>query len=265
MLKARTLKVLALILSAYGLLWALAAVVPSFQDSPIGLLPIAPLLLTYLLHKAGVPGLLEHNGLCGWGWCSPTVFGWAFSLVILLLGGWLLAWAAASLTGRLSARQAQRQGQKQFRPNKPSKPNRFAGGLILVLGAMDRTIIIAWLKASLLIVGAFFASGIFAGWGAGVLHLWDTPIAGCVAAFSVVLTAYLTAPAHRIWAACLTFAAGAIVAWHFIGNSVYPESYGSMGYQPTHLPFLSTLSGGLAALALAFALRRRHGSRELGA
>ena len=49
-------------------------------------------------HRLGIPGLLEHNGACGWGWCAPTVFGWAFLCVVWGLVAWLLAWAAASLT-----------------------------------------------------------------------------------------------------------------------------------------------------------------------
>jgi hypothetical protein len=74
------------------------------MDSPLGLLLIAPLLSVYLLHKLGVPGLLEHNGLCGWGWCDPTLFGWLFTAAFLLIGVWLIAWAIASLTSRLSTR-----------------------------------------------------------------------------------------------------------------------------------------------------------------
>jgi len=48
-----------------------------------------PYYLVYLLHQAGMPGLLANDGLCGWGWCAPTLFGW---LVILLplLSLWLM-------------------------------------------------------------------------------------------------------------------------------------------------------------------------------
>ena len=104
MLNARTVKVLALILLAYGLLWLPAAFAPSYTESPLGLLLLAPLLSVYVFHKLGVPGLLEHNGLCGWGWCAPTTFGWLFTAAFLLIGTWLIAWAIASLTTRVAAR-----------------------------------------------------------------------------------------------------------------------------------------------------------------
>jgi hypothetical protein len=104
MLKPRTLKVLALMLLAYGLLWLASAFESSHTDSPIGLLLLSPLLAVYLFHKLGVPGLLEHDGHCGWGWCAPTAFGWVFTVIALLAVAWLIAWAIASLTSRLAAR-----------------------------------------------------------------------------------------------------------------------------------------------------------------
>jgi hypothetical protein len=105
MLKPRTLKVLALMLLAGGLLWVIAALVASHTDSPVGFVLLAPLLAVYLFHKLGVPGLLEHDGLCGWGWCNPTIFGWVFAAGLLLLCAWLIAWFIASLTSRLAARK----------------------------------------------------------------------------------------------------------------------------------------------------------------
>jgi hypothetical protein len=38
-----------------------------------------------LLQAAGVHGLLDHDGLCGWGWCAPTVLGWSW-IVIFWIG-----------------------------------------------------------------------------------------------------------------------------------------------------------------------------------
>jgi len=69
----------------------------------LGLLLLAPLLSVYVFHTLGVPGLLEHNGLCGWGWCAPTTFGWLVTAAFLLIGTWLIAWAIASLTTRVAA------------------------------------------------------------------------------------------------------------------------------------------------------------------
>jgi len=105
MLKPCTLKVLASMLLACGLLWAIAALVSSHSESPVDFVLLAPLLAVYLFHKLGVPGLLEHDGLCGWGWCNPTLFGWVFTAGLLLLCAWLIAWFVASLTSRLAARK----------------------------------------------------------------------------------------------------------------------------------------------------------------
>lgn len=104
MLAPRTLKILAVVLALYGLLALPSFVWPFYADSPAGLFVLVPGLSIYLFHKAGIPGLLEHNGLCGWGWCAPTPFGWVFLVVFWLLAAWLLAWAIASLSSRFAAR-----------------------------------------------------------------------------------------------------------------------------------------------------------------
>lgn len=104
MLKSRTLKILLLILVGYGLLLLPAAIWPTYLDSPARMLLLVPLLLVYMFHGAGVPGLLEDDGLCGWGWCSPTFFGWMFAAALWIGIAWLIAWSIASLTNRLAAR-----------------------------------------------------------------------------------------------------------------------------------------------------------------
>lgn len=101
MLRPRTLKVLVLLLLIYGLLWLFTAI---YSDSPLGMLLAAPLLSIYAFHKIGVPGLLEHNGLCGWGWCAPTMLGWLVAAVFSLISLWLIAWTIASLSARLASR-----------------------------------------------------------------------------------------------------------------------------------------------------------------
>ena len=104
MLKPRTLKILAGLLLFYGLLVVPSLVWPSYAESSAGLFLLIPGLSIYVFHKAGVPGLLEHNGLCGWGWCAPTLFGWAFLALFWLAVAWLMAWAIASLSSRFAAR-----------------------------------------------------------------------------------------------------------------------------------------------------------------
>ena len=98
MLQPRTLKFFAAIIGIFLLLSSPALVWPSYLDSPAGLIVAVPYLSIYLFHKIGIPGLLEHNGLCGWGWCAPTVSGWVFLLTFWLLIAWLLAWGLSSLS-----------------------------------------------------------------------------------------------------------------------------------------------------------------------
>lgn len=89
----RTLRIFAFILLGYGLLAAPGFFSPGYLDSPAGLLVAAPFLSVYLLHALGLPGLLDNNGLCGWGWCAPSLLGWT---VMVLL--WLsLAFGLAAL------------------------------------------------------------------------------------------------------------------------------------------------------------------------
>lgn len=100
MLKPLTLKLLALFVVGYGLLLLPGVFWPEYFDSPAGLLLLVPYLSVHLFHKLGIPGLLEHNGLCGWGWCSPTVFGVIFMIVFWVMLAWALAWGVAVLLSR---------------------------------------------------------------------------------------------------------------------------------------------------------------------
>lgn len=100
MFQPRTLKFLVAIIAFLLLLSAPALVWPDYLDSPVGLIVAVPYLSIYLFHTIGIPGLLEHNGLCGWGWCAPTIFGWVFLITFWLLIAWLLAWGLSGLTRR---------------------------------------------------------------------------------------------------------------------------------------------------------------------
>ena len=97
MLQPRTLKYLAALVAVLALLSLPALIWPGYLDSPIGVVLAIPYLSIYLFHGAGVPGLLQNDGLCGWGWCNPTAFGWAFLCVFWFLILWLIAWFAAGL------------------------------------------------------------------------------------------------------------------------------------------------------------------------
>lgn len=103
MLLPRTLKIFAALLAGYGLLATPAYWGPSYLEAISGYVVIIPFLSIYVFHKLGIPGLLEHHGACGRGWCAPTTFGWAF-LVLFWVGiTWLIAWGLARLTARSRA------------------------------------------------------------------------------------------------------------------------------------------------------------------
>ena len=137
-------------------------------------------------------------------------------------------------------------------------------GLTQALGAMDRSL--AWSQALFAVLGAFIVGGLGAAIAANFAGLWEMPVAGCVAAFSVVLSAFLFAPRHKTACALVTFFAGATAAWVLVGQSYFPESYGApLAYQPTYIPFLVTLAGGCLGLLSAFVLHWRQATRRLGA
>lgn len=99
----RPWKIFAVIAGSYGLLVALSTL---FEDTlgAVGLALVAvPYFSVLLMHKAGLPGVLENNGLCGWGWCTPTPLGWGLAAVLWLGLAWALSVGIAKL---LRARRA---------------------------------------------------------------------------------------------------------------------------------------------------------------
>jgi hypothetical protein len=82
----RTLKIFVALLAVCTLL---AFFVPQ--------LVLVVFLTPHLFHALGVPGLLEHGGHCGWGWCSPSALGWVLMAVVWLAIAWLAAWGLAWL------------------------------------------------------------------------------------------------------------------------------------------------------------------------
>jgi hypothetical protein len=100
MFERRTLQFFAAFVAGFALLSLPGLVWPGYLDTPIGIVVALPWLSVYLFHTLGIPGLLEHGGACGWGWCAPTAFGWAFTAIVWLLACWLLAWGAARASDR---------------------------------------------------------------------------------------------------------------------------------------------------------------------
>ncbi len=94
----RTLRIFAALLAGYVLLALPAYWGPSFLEPVSSKLVLVPLLSIHLFHKLGVPGLLEHDGFCGWGWCEPTALGWLFGALLWLGVFWLVARGVARLT-----------------------------------------------------------------------------------------------------------------------------------------------------------------------
>lgn len=88
---ARVLKVFLSLLGIYLLLCIPAMVWEKYLDSPMGIVAAFPFLSIYLFHQAGLPGLLQHDGACGWGLCAPSGFGWAFLILFWLWVFWLVA------------------------------------------------------------------------------------------------------------------------------------------------------------------------------
>ena len=100
-MSARTVPAFAILVAVYIALALPAYVGPAFLEEFSSYLVLFTILSLYIPHRLGVPGLVEHNGACGWGWCAPTVFGWIFLALFWLGVAWLLAWGIASLIARL--------------------------------------------------------------------------------------------------------------------------------------------------------------------
>lgn len=103
MLAARTIKILAALLTGYAVLVVPAYWGPSHLEAISSYFVMVPFLTIYIFHKFGIPGLLESNGACGWGWCAPTTFGWAFLVLFWIGVAWFIAWGLARLTARSKA------------------------------------------------------------------------------------------------------------------------------------------------------------------
>lgn len=100
MLERRTLRIFAALVGVFVLLGLPAYVGPELLASFSGMVVIVPVMSVYLFHALGMPGLLQHQGYCGWGLCNPTPFGVGFTVAVWLLVFWLAAWGLAYLTGR---------------------------------------------------------------------------------------------------------------------------------------------------------------------
>ena len=113
-----------------------------------------------------------------------------------------------------------------------------------------------WFLAFFAVAGAFFIAGVAGAIASDLAGFWYRPGAGFAAALAVVLATYLSAPYRKFQAACVALLAGSITAWIVLEPSWYPDSeqYHPLAYQPTHLPLIATLAGGLVGLVLVAVL-----------
>lgn len=122
-----------------------------------------------------------------------------------------------------------------------------------------------WVIACIAVVGALVIGGVAGSFVAGALRVWDMPVGGGFAAFSVVSVAYVAAPNRKRAFSALCLVLGAAWAWHLIGNEWYPESYEGLAYEPTHLPFAATVFGGILGLVTTWTAGEWQRRREPGA
>lgn len=106
----RALVYLFVMVGLYLIALAPSLVWPAYLDSPMRVLVIAPFVVAQVLHGLGLPGLLEADGLCGWGWCNPSPVGWLLAAFVLLAAAAALALALAWLTARHRAARVRQTG-----------------------------------------------------------------------------------------------------------------------------------------------------------
>lgn len=86
-----TIKIFLRMVVGYTLLCLPTWFWPGYLDTPLGVVAVIPLMAIYVFHAIGIPGLLQHDGMCGWGWCAPTLAGWVFLVAFWLFAVCLLA------------------------------------------------------------------------------------------------------------------------------------------------------------------------------
>jgi hypothetical protein len=106
MFERTTIKLLVAIAGGYLCVWLPYVVwqdkLPAFLTAPYAALGLGQAIPVYVLSGMGVPGLLESNGHCGWGWCGPTVLGSVVLAIFWVVVVWLIAWLISIGTSSFS-------------------------------------------------------------------------------------------------------------------------------------------------------------------
>lgn len=94
------------LLTTCALLFAVRAIAPTGSVEWLDYLMLAGYVAVLLAHQVGVPGVLEHNGLCGWGMCAPTPLGWVVAAATWFFAFALLSWSIARVLTRIGRARA---------------------------------------------------------------------------------------------------------------------------------------------------------------
>ena len=102
MFERSTIKVFSVCAAVYAGVWlpyvVLQGNLPSYLSAPYAVLGLVQAIPVYILDSMGIPGLLQNNGHCGWGWCGPTVFGYVVLVMFWVAIVWFIAWFISNLT-----------------------------------------------------------------------------------------------------------------------------------------------------------------------
>ena len=81
---SRQNKVFLILLLGYYAIIVLCMVSTKVSSSPFGIVLLPLIFLAYVFHNLGIPGVLQNNGVCGWGWCMPTIAGYLLGSILLV-------------------------------------------------------------------------------------------------------------------------------------------------------------------------------------
>ncbi len=113
MFERTTIKLLCVFALINALVWLpyllLQGKLPVYLSAPYAVLGFIQTVPVYLLNSIGFPGLLLNHGQCGWGWCSPSTFGYGMLVAIWFIVLWFVAWLVSLLASARKKHGARRE------------------------------------------------------------------------------------------------------------------------------------------------------------